>query len=340
MVMAGNKSNEGTVLSESDQHSFQGIVPAVFTPFLPNGDVNLPMIPKVVDYLHGQGVSGLYVLGSTGEGISLTSDERQVVASSYIESARDRLPVIVQVGHNSIREACHLAEHAESAGAFALSAVSPTYFVPRSLGTLIDCMAEIASAAPTLPFYYYHIPHLTSVAFSMLDFLRLAGDRIPTLRGIKFTSTDLHEYQTCVNFENGRFDVLYGRDEMFLSALSVGGRGAVGSTFNLLAPIFHRVQECVSRNDWVEARQAQAKAVAIIQVLVDHQVLPACKAVMKMIGVDCGDCRLPLDILSPEETQVLKRELEVAGFFQVPSNGVPATGELPTVAFTPVDEKR
>jgi len=97
-------------------------------------------------------------------------------------------------------------------------------------------MAEIASAAPGLPFYYYHIPILTGVGMDMIDFLKYAGGLIPNLAGIKYTSATIHEYQSCLELENGKFDVLFGFDELLLPALSIGAKGAIGSTYTFAAP--------------------------------------------------------------------------------------------------------
>ena len=114
-----------------------GLIPAVFTPMRPNGDVDLDQIPAITDQLINEGVSGLYVCGSTGEGPSLTREERMAVAEAYVRAAAGRVPVLVQVGHNSIREAQLLAEHAQTIGADAISAVPPSYFSVASLDNLL-----------------------------------------------------------------------------------------------------------------------------------------------------------------------------------------------------------
>ena len=123
-----------------------GIVPAVFTPMQPDGSLNLDLVRPMTDQLIDQGVGGLYVCGSTGEGPSLTREERMAVAEAYIAAAEGRVPVIVQVGHNSIQEAQALAAHAQAAGANAISAVPPSYFKPSSLQNLVDILSDIMKA--------------------------------------------------------------------------------------------------------------------------------------------------------------------------------------------------
>ena len=138
-----------------------GLVAATYTPLDDDGTVNASVAGPIVEHLLGSGINGLYVCGSTGEGMSLSSDERRAVAKAYVQAADGRVPVIIQVGHNSLSEARHLAEHAQEIGADVLSATCPSYFKVSDVTTLVDCMAEVASAAPELPFYYYHIPALT-----------------------------------------------------------------------------------------------------------------------------------------------------------------------------------
>src|SRR5690606_27491152 len=130
-----------------------------------------------------------------------------------------------------VKEARKLAAHAERVGADAFSSVSAFYFKPPSVKALVLSLAEISSAAPSIPFYYYNIPHLTGVSMDMLEFIQLAEELIPNFVGLKYTATTLHEYEACLNYKNGKYDILYGLDEMLLGALAVGAKGAVGSTY-------------------------------------------------------------------------------------------------------------
>ena len=133
----------------------EGLIAATYTPLRSNGSLNLDRVPPLVEHLLGDGVGGLYVCGSTGEGVSLTGDERRAVAEAYTAAAAGRVAVIVQVGHNSLAEARSLAEHAQQIGADAISATCPSYFKISTAELLVDCMAEAAAGAPDLPFYYY-----------------------------------------------------------------------------------------------------------------------------------------------------------------------------------------
>lgn len=296
--------------------STEGLLAAPFTPLRANGDLNLELIPALVDQLATDGLTGAFVCGSNGEGPNLTTEERMAVAEAFVKAARGRIKIWVHVGHSSIRESQRLLQHARDIGADAASAVAAFYFKPSSVETLVDCMAEIAGAAPDFPFYYYNIPTLTGVALDMVRFLELASERIPNLAGIKYTATTLWEYQTCLNYANQRYDVLFGFDEMLLPALSVGARAAIGSTYNFAAPLYLAIIRAFRAGDLNEARRLMTQCVEMVRVLVKFPPIPAQKAIMQRLGFDLGPCRLPLTTLGQAQREQLYSELERIGFWE------------------------
>jgi N-acetylneuraminate lyase len=293
-----------------------GFIAATFTPTTPDGALNLEQVAPLVDHLVRNGIAGLYVLGSTGEGVLFTFAERCAAAEAFVRAAAGRIPVIVQVGHESAWQARELAAHAQSIGATAISAVSSVYFKPDSLDALLDTMAQIAAGAPELPYYYYHIPQLTGLSFSMLELLARVGDRIPTLRGIKFTSPRIDELQTCIDWAGERYEVLFGVDEMVLSGLVAGAQGAVGSTYNFAAPLYRRLWNAWQAQDLAAARRYQSQAQAIVNTFKPYGSLAAQKAIMSMLGIDCGPTRLPVRALSADAVAALRSDLAALGFFE------------------------
>lgn len=294
----------------------EGLIAAAFTPFYEDGSIKKDMIPSLVDKLVEDGIKGIFVCGSNGEGPNMTIEERKLVAEEFVKAAAGRLLIIVHVGHSSIADAKSLAVHAAEIGADAFSAVAAFYFKPSSVHNLVSCMAEIAAVAPELPFYYYHIPHLTGVGMDMMEFLKLADGLIPNLAGIKYTATTLQEYQACLNFEKGRYDILYGVDEVLLPALAVGAKGAIGSTYTFAAPLYQATVESFRKGDMKAARESHAYMVEVIRVLLKYPPIPGQKAIMKMLGWDLGPCRLPLTTLSQESYDEFYRQLDELGFFK------------------------
>ena len=292
-----------------------GLIAAPFTPFRPDGELALDVIPRQAALLAHNGVSGAFVCGTTGEGHSLTVDERQQVVEAWRKSTPSSVKLVVHVGHLSLGESCKLAQHAAANGADAIATIAPSFFKPTGTQELVAWCQKVASAAPYLPFYYYHMPAMTGVNIPVAEFLAAAHGKIPTLAGIKFTHENLMDYGRSGAVADGRYSMLFGRDEILLAGLSLGAAGAVGSTYNFAAPLFHRIAKAFDVGDIVGARKEQSRAQEFIEVLHNHGGLPAGKAIMNLIGVDCGPVRLPLRSLTPDQTSHLKSELQAVGFF-------------------------
>ena len=302
--------------AEVNTTRLEGLIAATYTPLGDDGNLNLALVPQIVEYLLTGGVSGLYVCGSTGEGMSLSSEERMALAEAFVQSANRRVPVVVQVGHNSMAEARSLAKHAQEIGADVVSATCPSYFKVSDVDTLIKCMDEIAGGAPDLPFYYYHVPVLTGSSLDMIEFLRRGGKQISNLAGLKYTDTKLHEFQECLELDNGRFDVVWGCDEMMLGSLATGSRGAIGSTYNIAAPLYQRLIDAFNDGDLDEARRLQSLSVKMIRTIGQFPFHAAMKAVLGMQGFEVGGCRLPQGKLNDADANTLRNDLESIGFFE------------------------
>lgn len=305
-----------------------GLIAATFSTFHSDGTLDLEQIPAIVDKSVADGLKGVFICGTNGEGPNLTVAERMSVAEAYVAAAKGKLLVFVHVGHTSIAECRILAAHAERIGADAVSAVAAFYFKPANVANLVDSMAQIAAAAPNTPFYYYHIPALTGVGMDMLEFLRMGEDRIPNLAGIKYTAATIHEYQACLNYKDGKFDVLYGYDELLLPALAVGAKGAVGSTYNFAAPMYLRVMELFNSGKLDDAQALQLVLVNMIREMVKFPPIPAQKAIMKMVGFDLGPSRLPLGALAPQDQALLQSRLEAIGFFKALEKNLPSSAQI------------
>ncbi|MCC6416892.1 MAG: dihydrodipicolinate synthase family protein [Gemmataceae bacterium] len=293
-----------------------GLVAATHTPFTTGGQLNLAAVAKQAEHLHRNGVKTAFIGGSTGESHSLTVEERLALAKRWSEVVRGtNQRLVVHVGSNCLTDARTLAAQAQTLGADAIAALSPSYFKPKSLDTLVACCADIAAAAPATPFYFYDIPALTGVQFPMPEFLARAADRIPTLAGIKFTNADLMAYQQCLHSQGGRFDIPWGVDEYLLAALAVGAVGGVGSSFNFAAPVYHRLLAAFARGDLAAARVEQYRSVQLIELLAGLGYMAAAKAVMGLLGVEVGPARLPNGNLTAEQKTHLQARLDALGCF-------------------------
>jgi N-acetylneuraminate lyase len=294
--------------------SFRGLIAATHTPFAADGSLALAVVEKQAEALLADGVKSVFIAGTTGESASLTVEERLQLARRWAEVARaSSLAVIVHVGANCLADSRTLAAQAESLGVSGIAALAPSYFKPANVDALVACCAAVAESAPGTPFYYYDIPSMTGVNLPMPAFLAQAAARIPTFAGLKFTNSDFMAFQECLSVAP-QLSLFWGYDELLLPALAVGVVGAVGSTYNFAAPLYHQLISAFERNDLAAARREQLRSIQLIRILCRRGFVPSAKALMERRGVPVGPPRLPHLPLSPQDHAGLMGELEAGGF--------------------------
>lgn len=290
--------------------NIKGLVAATYAPLNTDESLNLNLIPSYGEFLKRNGVAGCFINGSTGDFASLTVQERKDLLQAWAQNKPDDFYLINHVGHTSVKVAKELAEHSAQNRADAIAALSPFYFRLPSVSHLVEFCAQVAGAAPELPFYYYHIPILAGAEFSMQEFLELAQDRIPNLAGIKYTYNNMVDFKYCLDFSNGKYDILFGIDEVFLSSLPFGAEGWVGSTYNHLAPLYHHIRKAYESGDHETAANLQAKSMQFVDILNARGGFNgAAKSFMKVLGMDCGPSRFPHVTLPLEELEDVEKEL-------------------------------
>jgi N-acetylneuraminate lyase len=290
----------------------QGLIAAPFTPMDKDGKLNLSIIPNYYKFLKNNGVIGAFICGSTGEGVSLTTAEKKDVAEAWAACSKNdpAFKVITLVGGTCITDCIDLSKHAETQGLYAVAITAPFYFKPSGVDMLAEICKVVAASVPTLPFYYYHIPVLTGVNFPMLELLRCMDGVVPNFAGIKYTHEDFMDFLSCTNFNNGKYDMLWGRDENLLSALIVGAKGGVGSTFNYAAPLYYDLIEAFNKGDFATARNKQQQAIDMISLLGKYGGIATGKAFMKMVDLDCGAFRLPVKNMNEERFEFFKKDID------------------------------
>ncbi len=294
----------------------EGLIAAPFTPMHKDGSLNTSIIPEYYEMLKANGVTGAFICGSTGEGVSMTSIEKKAVAEAWAAAANGEndFKVMTLLGGTSVADCKELALHAKQIGLYAISFTSPFYFKPASVEVLARTCAEVAAAVPDMPFYYYHIPALTGVNFAMYDLLQAIDGKIPNFTGIKYTHEDFMDFLSCTNFKNGKYDMLWGRDENMLPALALGTKGAVGSTFNYAPSLYYDMIGAFNNGDLTKANALQQQSIDMIRLLGKYGGIATGKAYMKLIGLDCGEFRLPVKNMTPDEFELFKKEVEQLNF--------------------------
>ncbi|MCM1071578.1 MAG: dihydrodipicolinate synthase family protein [[Clostridium] fimetarium] len=296
----------------------KGLIDAPFTPFYPNGDVNYEPIPAYAAMLKKNGLKGVFINGSSGEGYMLTDDERKRLAEAWVKAAPEDFKVIVHVGSCCVRSSRELARHAAEIGAWGIGAMAPPFPKIGRVEELVKYIEEIAGGAPELPFYYYHIPAFNGAFLPMVDLLKAVDGRVPNFAGIKYTFESLYEYNQCRLYADGKFDMLHGQDETILPCLAMGGaRGGIGGTTNYNGRELTAIIEAWDRGDLEAARDHQNFSQEVINVICRYRGnIVGGKRIMKLIGLDLGPNRTPFRNVTPEEEEAMKKELEAIGFFE------------------------
>jgi N-acetylneuraminate lyase len=290
----------------------RGILPAIFTPMDDRGRVNPAMLCRLIDRLFDAGVDGLYVCGTTGEGLLLTAAEREQTLDLVVEATAGRGSVLVHVGSVSTDESVRLAGHAQSAGADAISAVPPFAF-GRGPDGMITHYRAIAEAS-SLPLYLYNIPSLTGVPMTARTFESLL--ELPTVRGAKFSDPDLFEEYRAITLP-GAFDVFHGSDETLLYGLMMGAVGGIGMTYNFMPKLYVELHRQFAQGDCRRANALQLTASRFVKIFLDRcgeNPIGMGKALMGLLGYDCGRCRPPNPSVEPDRVRGLWTALTDAGF--------------------------
>lgn len=279
---------------------FKGIFPALLTPFDENDKVNTKVLEEITEYNIKKGVNGFYVGGSTAEAFLLTEEERIEVMETVSRVANGKVTLIAHIGCISTAQAIRLAKKAKELGYDAISSVSPFYY-KFSFAEIKKYYFDIVDAVD-LPMLIYNFPAFSGVNLTVDNISEfLTDDRF---LGVKHTSND---YFALEQFKVAFPDkiVYNGFDEMFMAGLAMGADGAIGSTFNVMAEKFIRIQNLFAENKVKEAREVQKEANVIIRALCKVGVMQGEKALMDALGFNMGPARAPFGPLTEEQ----KREL-------------------------------
>lgn len=293
-----------------------GLIAAPFTPMQPDGSLNLSAIKDYYALLKRNGVNGAFIAGSTGEGPSLTLEEKILLLDAWAQAtnADPDFHVITLVGGTCIADCIHLAKEVEARNLYGIAFTAPYYFKPASPHVLAELCRKIAASVPKTTFYYYHIPVLNGCNIAMYDLLKSVDGSIPNFGGIKYTHEDFMDFESCMNIENGRYNMLWGRDENMLSSLPLGTKTAIGSTYNYAAPLYRDMITAFDQGDLQQAASLQQKSIDMIRLLGKYGGIATGKAYMKLIGLDCGEFRLPITNMDQEAFENFKKDAQAIGF--------------------------
>jgi len=288
----------------------QGILPAAVTPLDEHGRFAPAVFERLLERLYGAGVHGVYVCGTTGEGMLQPPGQRQRIVETAVASTPHGRHVVVHVGAASLEEALALSSHAAKAGAHAISSLPPLsgqFGFSEVLGYY-----EALARASDLPLLVYYFPDIGQSIASAEQLERLCG--LPNVFGVKFTDFDLYRMSLLTRPERCIFN---GRDEVLAAGLLMGADGGIGTFYNLVPELFVRIYTAAVAGRWEEARLTQQRVNALISIALRFPLFPTVKQMLAWSGLDCGTCLPPRAPLTLEQQRGLQESLAEAGFVEL-----------------------
>ena len=278
-------------MSTGNVAKFEGIYVAMYSAYDEEGRVDLDRVKKLARYYAGTGVKGLYVGGSSGEGILQNVEERKQVVEAVMEEVKGELVVIVHVGANSTPDSVELSKHAEQCGADAISAVPSIYYrLPESA---VENHWQHMIDSTNLPFIIYNIPQTTGFQLSVNLLKKMAQQE--KVIGVKMSGESTFELQQFKDTGGDDFLVFNGPDEQFLAGRIMGADGGIGGTYGVMPELFCTLNSLYKEARLDEAKVLQTEINSIIKQLLSYPSLyGACKYILSLRGIETGQPRLPL----------------------------------------------
>ncbi|MEM7250278.1 MAG: dihydrodipicolinate synthase family protein [Pseudomonadota bacterium] len=287
---------------------FEGVCPALITPFDENGKLNEHALRQVIEFNIQAGVHGFWVAGGTGESVLLDDDENRRIAEIAVDQNQGRINNIMHVGAATTARAAALAEHAAKTGVEAICCVPP-FFYSATDEAIVEHY-RIVGAAADLPLFVYNLPSSTGVEITPA-LIRKIQDAVPQLTGLKHSGP---AFTDVWDFHQLGLACFIGRCQLMLPAMTIGAVGCIDGPPNVAPELWVAIWDAYRAGDWSAAEEAQGKATAAGWALVNHGFPAAIKAGLSVrLGVDCGQPRPPQPGLDDATRQRLERTLADLG---------------------------
>lgn len=273
---------------------FQGTLTALITPFR-NDEIDEIALRTLVEFQITSGVDGLIPCGTTGESVTMTTEERRRVVEIVIDQTAGRVPVIAGTGSNNTRQAIADTRHAQAAGADATLVVVPYYNKPTQSG-LIAHYTAIADAGD-LPVILYNVPGRTGINMTAETTLELAAH--PNIVGTKEACGSLDQVSEIVTGAPEGFVTLSGDDSLTLPMMSIGARGVVSVVSNIVPSAMSALTDACRREDFTRAREIHTALFPLMRAMFIENNPTAVKTAAAILGLCSDELRLPLTPMSP-----------------------------------------
>lgn len=284
-------------MNTSENQKFKKIFSALELPMHPDESFNISSLADLIEYQLDIGVEGFYCMGSSGEALLLSLNERKEALEKVLRIVNGRVPVIAHVGTIRTEDAIALAQHAASAGADAISMIPP-YYYKFNMDEIITYYEDIIRAVPEIGVIVYNIPQFTGIEFNKDNAGRLLSNE--RVMGVKHTSNNLYSLE---RMKSAYPDKVFfnGFDEQFIGALAMGAEAAIGTTVNVFAPLFITARDLFLAGSISQAFKVQNEINYCVEEMCKVGIFSAVKYILTKRGIESGDCRKPFHPLSQDE---------------------------------------
>ena len=279
---------------------FTGACTALVTPFL-DGKVNYPMMEQLLRRQIDAGITAVVIGGTTGESSTLSDTEKITLFSRCKDYVGDRCLIIAGTGSNNTVHSVELSIAAEKAGVDALLVVSPYYNKATPDGIIMHYLSICHSVS--LPVIVYNVPSRTGLDIPVSVYQSLA--RIPNIAGVKEASSDITKITRIRQVCGSHFAIWSGNDDQVVTVMSMGGIGVITVLSNIKPEETAAMCNAALAGDFDTASALQCELLPLIDSLFSEVNPIPVKAAMKIIGYDCGECRLPLTSMNDENREQL-----------------------------------
>ncbi len=291
------------------QTVFTGAGVAIVTPFTKDNKINYDKLAELLEFQIANKTDAIIICGTTGEGSTLDHEEHSNAIKFTVDVVNKRIPVIAGTGSNDTNYAVKLSNEAEKAGVDALLSVTP-YYNKTSQRGLIQHFNYIADRV-SVPIILYNVPSRTGVNIAPETYLELSKHE--RIVGTKEANGDISSVARTIALCGKDFSVYSGNDDQVTALMSLGGKGSISVLSNILPEVAHNIPAKFLEGNFEESRKLQLEYIDLCHDLfMDVNPIPV-KEAMNMMGMDVGDCRLPLYRMTDAARDALRNTLAKHG---------------------------
>jgi 4-hydroxy-tetrahydrodipicolinate synthase len=274
-----------------DMKKLRGTGVAIVTPFKNDLSIDFAALGRVVNHVINGGVNYIVIMGTTGESVTLTKDEKKAIISYVVEVNAERVPLVVGIGGNSTQEVINCVRHSNLTGVDGILSVAPYYNKPNQRG-LFQHFKEIATCSP-IPVIMYNVPGRTCSNISSETCIELANE-CENIVAVKEASGDIAQIMIIIKGKPDNFSVISGDDMMTIPIIACGGSGIISVLANAFPAATSDLVSNALKSNYKSAREIQLRYLEMIELLFIDGNPSGVKAILNIMGICQNNLRLPL----------------------------------------------